>query len=228
MCGTIKYCNTAEKTSVPKASQLRLKGQSSVPLYMQRWRSQPGFWPPAGSPCKGAPTAQTTQGAKDKGPRTCLSLHLITLHLTTLHPDLSGRKQAPYTAWISTGNLTLREKEGPRNPCEAKVTPPPTATSPPTSQLLVKPSPGTSFSRPPGTHAQPAQPRASCRGRWDQHWSSGSARWFQALKTQIKLLRKTDSRRGVGACRHDTSLPEASWAAHEDISEVSRQNWRFP
>ena len=154
MCGTIKYCNAAEKTSVPKASQLRLKGQSSVPLYMQRWRSQPGFWPPVGSPCKGAPTAQTTQGAKDKGPRTCLSLPL-----TTLRPDLSGRKQAPYTAWNSRGNLTLREKEGPRNPCKAKVTPPP---QPPTHPLLKcwsNPHQGRHPpTRLPGTHTQPAQP----------------------------------------------------------------------
>ena len=30
------------------------------------------------------------------------------------------------------------------------------------------------------------------------------------------------------ACRHNTSLPEASWAANEGISEVSRQNWSFP
>ena len=45
---------------------------------------------------------------------------------------------------------------------------------------------------------------------------------------QIKLLRKTDSRWVVRACRWDTSLLEASWAANEDISEVSRQNWSFP
>ena len=45
---------------------------------------------------------------------------------------------------------------------------------------------------------------------------------------QIKLLRQTDSRWGVRACKHNTSLPEASWAAIEDISEVSRQNWSFP
>ena len=48
------------------------------------------------------------------------------------------------------------------------------------------------------------------------------------MKTQIKLLRKTDSRWVVRACRWDTSLLEASWAANEDISEVSRQNWSFP